>query len=100
MEWKRLLGYITGSVNEDLLLRNEFLAEENRILRSKLGPRVRLTDPERIRLATIGKKLGLKALEGLSAIVKPATILASDRCVDLSPSLPHQSVGVGSPSTR
>ena len=76
MDWKRLLGYITGSVNEDLLLRNEFLAEENRILRSKLGPRVRLTDPERIRLATIGKKLGLKALEGLSAIVKPATILA------------------------
>jgi len=29
MDWKRLLGYITGSVNEDLLLRNEFLAEEN-----------------------------------------------------------------------
>ena len=43
MDWKRLLGYNTGSVNEDLLLRNEFLAEENRILRSKLGPRVRLT---------------------------------------------------------
>ena len=79
MDWKRLLGYITGSVNEDLLLRNEYLAEEDRILRAKLGARVRLTDPERIRLGKIGKKLGLKALEGLSAIVKPATILAWHR---------------------
>ena len=79
MDWKQLLGYITGSVNEDLLLRNEFLAEENRILRSKLGARVCLSEQERIRLATIGKKLGLKALEGLSAIVKPATILAWHR---------------------
>ena len=79
MDWKRLLGYITGSVNEELLLRNEFLAEEDRIVRSKLGLRVRLTDSERIRLWRIGKKLGLKALEGLSAIVKPATILAWHR---------------------
>jgi hypothetical protein len=56
MDWKRLLGYITASVNEDLLRRNEFLAEENRIFRSKLGARVRLTDPERScsRLETIG----------------------------------------------
>lgn len=73
------MGYIIESVNEDLLLRNEFHAEENRILRSKLGSQVRLTDPKRIRLETIGNKFGLKALEGVSAMVKSATILAWHR---------------------
>ena len=57
-DWKRLLSYIIGSVNEDLLLRTEFLAEENRILQSKLGPRVRLTVPERFRFTTIRKMSG------------------------------------------
>jgi len=34
MEWVRILAYITGSVDEEFLLRNEYLATENRILRS------------------------------------------------------------------
>jgi putative transposase len=34
MGWKKLLAYITGSVDEELLRRNEFLVTENRILRS------------------------------------------------------------------
>jgi hypothetical protein len=29
MEWARLLAYITGTVNQELLLRNECLAAEN-----------------------------------------------------------------------
>jgi hypothetical protein len=33
MDWKQLLVYITGSVEEDLLLRIEYLRAENRILR-------------------------------------------------------------------
>jgi putative transposase len=33
MDWKTLLAYISGSVDEELLLRNEYLAAENRILR-------------------------------------------------------------------
>ena len=32
MNWKTMLVYITGSVDEELLLRHEFLAAENRIL--------------------------------------------------------------------
>ena len=43
----RLLAYVTGSVNQELLLRNEYLAAENRILRAKLPTRLRLGDPER-----------------------------------------------------
>ena len=49
--WLRLLAYVTGSVNQDLLLRNEYLAVENRILRTKLPARLRLSNPERITLA-------------------------------------------------
>lgn len=73
--WLRLLGYVTGSVNQELLLRNEYLAAENRILRTKLPSRLRLTDPERITLAEIGKCLGRKALHEVACVAKPDTIL-------------------------
>ena len=69
MKWKRLLAYITGSVDEELLLRNEYLVTENRILRSQIRGRIRLTDPERISLAEIAKRLGRKALEEVAQIV-------------------------------
>ena len=35
-KWVRLLAYITGLVNQELLLQNEYLAAENRILRAHL----------------------------------------------------------------
>jgi len=54
MNWKRMLAYVTGSVDEQLLLRNEYLITENRILRNQIKGRIRLTDPERISLAEIG----------------------------------------------
>ena len=79
MSWKRMLAYVTGSVDEELLLRNEYLAAENRILRSQVKCRLRLTDPERKSLAEIGKKLGKKALEEIASIVKPDTILSWHR---------------------
>ena len=53
----RLLSYVTGLVNQELLLQNEYLAAENRILRSHLPSRLRLSDPERETLAEIGKRL-------------------------------------------
>ena len=56
--WLRLLAYVTGSVNQELLLRNEYLAVGNRILRTKLPARLRLSNPEQITLAEIGKRLG------------------------------------------
>ena len=75
MPWKNLLAYVTGSVDEELRLRNEYLITENRILRSKIKDQVRLKDEERRQLAKIGKKLGRKALEAIATIVKPDTIL-------------------------
>jgi putative transposase len=74
--WARLLAYVTGLVNQELLLQNEYLAAENRILRSHLPTRLRLTDPERSTLAEIGKRLGRKALKQVARVAKPDTILA------------------------
>src|SRR5215831_9951756 len=37
--WARLLAFVTGLVNQELLLRNEYLAAENRILRAHLPSR-------------------------------------------------------------
>ena len=45
--WVHLLAYVTGSINQELLLRNEYLAAENRILKSQNKGRLRLSDGER-----------------------------------------------------
>src|SRR4030095_5515045 len=74
--WARLLAYVTGLVNQELLLQNEYLAAENQILRAHLPVRLRLTDPERSTLAEIGKRLGRKALRRVARVAKPDTILA------------------------
>ncbi len=79
MNWKRLLAYLTGSVDQELLLRNEYLATENRILRNQLKGRLCLSNDERISLAKIGKQLGRKALEEVAQIVRPETLLAWHR---------------------
>src|ERR671925_1893836 len=79
MDWKHLLAYITGTVDQELLVRNEYLVTENRILRQQITGRVRLSDGERKTLAEIGKKLGKQALEEVATIVKPDTILAWHR---------------------
>src|SRR5206468_2004800 len=52
-----------------------YLREENRLLLEKLGGRVRLTDPERRRLARLAKPLGRKALREIASIASPDTIL-------------------------
>ena len=79
MDWKTLLAYITGTVDQELLLRNEYLVTENRLLRHQIPGRVRLSDGERKTLAEIGQKLGKHALEAVATLVTPDTILAWHR---------------------
>jgi len=43
----RLLASVTGLVNQDLLVQNEYLAAENRVLRAHLPARLCLSAPER-----------------------------------------------------
>ena len=75
-QWVSLLAYVTGLVNQELLLQNEYLVAENHILKAHLRPGFRLTDSERITLAEIGKRLGRKALQKVAHIAKPDTLLA------------------------
>ncbi len=79
MEWKTVLAYITGTVDQELLLRNEYLVAENRILRNQITGRVRLTDGERTTLAALGKRLGKQALAEVMSVVTPETLLAWHR---------------------
>jgi putative transposase len=76
MEWARILAYITGTVDQELLLRNEYLAAENRILKAQLNGRLRLSDAERATLGEIGRRLGRKVLGEVANVAQPATILA------------------------
>jgi hypothetical protein len=75
MQWARILAYITGTVDQQLLLRNEYLVAENRILEAQLQGRLRLSDAERARLGEIGHRLGRKALSEVATAALPNTIL-------------------------
>src|SRR5215831_10160670 len=75
MQWPRLLAYITGRVDKELLVRNEYLAAENRILRAKIKGRLQLSNGEKRTLAEIAHRLGRKALAEVAVAAKPDTIL-------------------------
>ena len=47
MDWARILAYVTGTVDQDPLARNEYLAAENRIMKAQLNGRMKLSDAER-----------------------------------------------------
>jgi len=79
MEWKQLLTSITGTVDEELRLRNAYLAAENLIFRHQITGRVQLTNAERKLLAAIGQKLGKQALEEIATIAQADTILGWHR---------------------
>ena len=75
MDWPRILAYITGTVDQELLLRNEYLVAENRILRDQVNGRLLLSDSEKKTLAEIGYRLGRKTREDVANAAKPDTIL-------------------------
>ena len=41
MDWARILAYVTGLVDQELLARTEYLAAENRILKAQLKGRLK-----------------------------------------------------------
>jgi len=75
MDWARILVYITGTVDRELMRRNEYLAAENRMLRAQVKGRLKLTDGERATLGEIAHRLGRKALEDVANAAMPDTIL-------------------------
>jgi hypothetical protein len=75
MLWARLLAYVTGTGNQELLLRNEYLAAENRILRGQIKGSAAPFRRRKATLAEIGRRLGRRAPEDVAATAKPDTIL-------------------------
>jgi putative transposase len=75
MDWARMPAYVTGTVDQQLLARNEYLAAENRILKSQLNGRLKVSDAERGVLGEIGHRLGRKVLADVATIARPDTIL-------------------------
>jgi putative transposase len=75
MDWARILAYVTGTVDQELLARNEYLVAENRILKAQLEGRLKLSDAERATLGEIGHRLGRKVLAEVANVARPDTIL-------------------------
>jgi hypothetical protein len=96
MDWKKLLGSVTESVDEALRLRNAYLVAENRIRRQQINGRVPLTESDRKVLAELGHQLGKQVLAEIATVAMPATILAWHRqCAapKVDPSTAPKSVG-------
>ena len=71
-----LLVIFAGWVNRHQLNVIEYLQEENRVLKERLGSRrLRFTDAERRRLARKALVLGRKMLNQLETLVTPDTLL-------------------------
>ena len=60
IDWLRMLAYITGTVDQELLLRNEYLAAENRILKAQIKGRLLLTDVENVSQPGFGYEAWLR----------------------------------------
>jgi putative transposase len=71
-----LLLMFAGGVNRHQQEVIEYLQEENRILKGRLGGRrIRFTDAEKRRLARKAKELGRRVLHELETLVSPDTLL-------------------------
>jgi hypothetical protein len=95
MDWKKLLGSIRESVDEERR-RNASLAAENRILRQQISGCVQLRASDRKALAALGQQLGNKILEEVATVAQPDTSLAwHHKCIDQqnAPAPQRQSVG-------
>src|SRR5258708_24018202 len=83
-----LLLMFAGWVNRHQLDVIEYLQEENRVLKERMGGRrLRFTDAERRRLARKAQALGRKVLNELETLVTPDTLLRWYR--NESPSFPR-----------
>src|SRR5438270_36187 len=96
-----LLIAIAGWMNQRQLQANEYLREENRILRKQLGDRrVRFNEDQRRRLAVRAKGLGRKLLAEVASLVTPDTLLAWHRKLIAEKYDGHNQRGPGRPRTR
>ncbi len=74
--WQILVAAMAGWITRQQDAVIDFLREENRVLKQRLGnKRLRLSDDQRRRLAVRGKAIGRRALSEVASLVTPDTIL-------------------------
>jgi putative transposase len=73
-----LIAKIRKLFNRDLALQNDYLRQENKILRSKLGKRVPLNESERRLLVKYGLPIK-NSLHEIMSIARPETLLSWHR---------------------
>ena len=78
-----VIGLVARILCRELVLQNEYLKTENRILKSKVSKRLSFTDDERRTLVDAAIALGKKLMYDIVSIVRPETILAW-QCVRIS----------------
>ena len=74
-----IIATITRLLCRELTLQNEYLRNENKILKSKIKKRIVFTDDERRTLVEAALAMGRDLMEQVVTIVKPKTILAWQR---------------------
>jgi len=74
-----IIATITRLLCRELTLHNEYLRQENTILKSKIKKRIVFTDDERCTLVEAALAMGRDLMEKAVAIIKPKTILAWQR---------------------
>ncbi|MHC4638573.1 MAG: integrase core domain-containing protein [Planctomycetota bacterium] len=74
-----IIATITRLLCRELTLQNEYLSQENKILKSKINKRIVFTEDERRTLVEAAMAMGRDLMEQVVTIVKPKTILAWQR---------------------
>jgi len=74
-----IIATITRLLCQELTLQNEYLRQENRILKSKINKRITFTDDEQRTLVEAALAMGRDLMAKVVTIVKPKTILAWQR---------------------
>lgn len=74
-----IIAMITRLLCRELTLQNEYLRQENKLLKSKIKKRIVFTDDERRTLVEAAMAMGRDLMEEVVTIVQPKTILAWQR---------------------
>ena len=74
-----LVATVARLLCRELTLQNEYLRQENKVLRSKVKSRIRFSDEERRSLVDTALAMGRKLMQQVVSIVKPETILKWQR---------------------
>jgi hypothetical protein len=74
-----LIATVTRLLCKELTLQNEYLLQENKILKSKIKTRISFNNDERRTLVDAALAMGRDLMEQVVTIVQPKTILAWQR---------------------